>query len=128
MSHPETDTLRLRHMLDAARAALSFTSGRTRDDLSADLMLQFALVRALEIVGEAAARISEPTRTGHPEIPWTAIIGMRNRLVQGYFDVDLENRLADGHSVVAGFDRDPRIAPLPTTERTVSEVPTFSCT
>ena len=53
-------------------------------------MLQFALVRALEIVGEAAARISEPTRTGHPEIPWTAIIGMRNRLVHGYFDVDLE--------------------------------------
>ena len=75
MSHPETDTLRLRHMLDAARAALGFTSGRTRDDLSADLMLQFALVRALEIVGEAAARMSEPTRTGHPEIPWTAIVG-----------------------------------------------------
>jgi uncharacterized protein with HEPN domain len=77
-------------MLDAARAALGFTSGRTQDDLSADLMLQFALVRALEIVGEAAARVSEPTRTGHPEIPWTAIVGMRNRLVHGYFDVDLE--------------------------------------
>jgi uncharacterized protein with HEPN domain len=77
-------------MLDAARAALSFTSDRTRDDLSEDLMLQFALVRALEIIGEAAARISEPTRTGHPEIPWTAIVGMRNRLVHGYFDVDLE--------------------------------------
>jgi uncharacterized protein with HEPN domain len=63
-------------MLDAARAALGFTSGRTQDDLSADLMLQFALVRALEIVGEAAARVSESTRTGHPEIPWTAIVGM----------------------------------------------------
>jgi uncharacterized protein with HEPN domain len=90
MSHAETDTLRLRHRLDAARAALSFSSGRTRDDLSADLMLQFALVRAPEIVGEAAARVSEGTRTGHPEIPWTAIVGMRNRLIHGYFDVDLE--------------------------------------
>jgi uncharacterized protein with HEPN domain len=90
MSYPEADESRLKHMLDAARAALAFTAGRTRADLSADLMLQFALVRALEIVGEAAARMSEPTRTAHPEIPWTAIIGMRNRLVHGYFDVDLE--------------------------------------
>jgi uncharacterized protein with HEPN domain len=76
-------------MLDAARAALAFTAGRTLDDLSADLMLQFALVRALEIIGEVAARLSEPTRAAHPEIPWTAIVGMRNRLVHGYFDVDL---------------------------------------
>ena len=77
-------------MLDAARTALSFAAGRTRDDLSADLMFQFALVRALEIIGEAAARMSEPTRNRHPEIPWTAIVGMRNRLIHGYFDVDLE--------------------------------------
>lgn len=77
-------------MLDAARAAVSLTSSRTRDDLQADLMLQFAVVRALEIVGEAAARLSERTRTGHLEIPWTAFIGMINRLVHGYFDVDLE--------------------------------------
>lgn len=90
MSLPESDKIRLRHMLDAARAAHSFAAGRTRADLSADLMLQFALVRALEIVGEAAARTSEPTRAAHPEIPWTAIVGMRNRLAHGYFDVDLE--------------------------------------
>jgi uncharacterized protein with HEPN domain len=77
-------------MLDAARAALSFTCGRTRDDLSADLMLQFALVRAPEIVGETAARVSERKRTGHPEIPWTANVGMRNRLAHGYIDVDRE--------------------------------------
>jgi uncharacterized protein with HEPN domain len=90
MNHPEPDNIRLRHMLDAARAALAFAAGRSRADLAADLMLQFALVRALEIVGEAAARLSEPTRAAHPEIPWGAIIGMRNRLVHGYFDVDLE--------------------------------------
>lgn len=77
-------------MLDAAQAALTFTAGKTRTDLTADLMLQFALVRALEIIGEAAARVTEPTRTAHPEIPWGPVIGMRNRLVHGYFDVDLE--------------------------------------
>src|SRR5690348_6099874 len=90
MSDPEPDRLRLQHMRDAARAALAFTEGRTRADLTADLMLQFALVRALEIIGEAAARLTEPTRAAHPEIPWSAVIGMRNRLVHGYFDVDLE--------------------------------------
>src|SRR5947209_8779299 len=90
MNHPEADIVRLRHMLDAARAALGFAAGRTPDDLSDDLMFQFALVRALEVVGEAAARLSEPTRNSRPEIPWAAIVGMRNRLVHGYFDVDLE--------------------------------------
>ena len=90
MSDPAADHTRLRHMLDAARAALTFTAGKTRADLTDDLMLQFALVRALEVIGEAAARVSEPTRAAHPEIPWAAIVGMRNRLVHGYFDVDLE--------------------------------------
>ena len=50
---------------------------------------QFAIVRALEIVGEAAARVTPPTRAAHPEIPWSAVVGMRNRPVHGYFDVDL---------------------------------------
>ena len=90
MSDPADDHSRLRHMLDAARAALAFTGGKTRADLTADLMLQFALVRALEIIGEAAARTTEPTRVAHPEIPWRAVIGMRNRLVHGYFEVDIE--------------------------------------
>ncbi len=53
-------------------------------------MLCFALVRAVEIVGEAAARISPETRTSFPELPWQAMIGMRNRLIHAYFDVDLE--------------------------------------
>jgi uncharacterized protein with HEPN domain len=90
MSYPEADEARFKHMLDAARAALGFTAGKTKADLSADLMFQFALIRALEIVGEAAARMSEPTRAAHTEIPWGSIVGMRNRLIHGYFDVDLE--------------------------------------
>lgn len=52
-------------------------------------MLQFALIRALEIVGEAASGLTAETRSTHPEIPWVSIVGMRNRLIHGYFDVDL---------------------------------------
>ena len=52
-------------------------------------MLVFAIVRALEIIGEAASKISEETRSAHGAIPWKAIIGMRNRLVHAYFDIDV---------------------------------------
>ena len=60
MSLPEID--RLRHMRDAASLAVSFAAGRTREELDADVMLQFALVRALEIIGEAACHLSDETR------------------------------------------------------------------
>jgi uncharacterized protein with HEPN domain len=76
-------------MLDAARLASNFARGRQRTDLDSDVMFQFALIRAVEIIGEAASRLPEPTRVAHPEVPWPAIIGMRNRLAHGYFDVDL---------------------------------------
>src|SRR5947209_17572407 len=88
MSRTETD--RLRHMRDAAQAAVTFAAGKARADLESDVMLQFALVRALEIIGEASARLTEATRVAHAEIPWANIIGMRNRLAHGYFDVDLD--------------------------------------
>ena len=81
---------RLRHMRDGANAALTFAAGRTLDDVGKDLMLQFALIRALEIVGEAASKIGVATRSSHPEIPWLVIVGMRNRLIHGYYDVDME--------------------------------------
>jgi uncharacterized protein with HEPN domain len=84
MSRTETD--RLRHMREAA----SFALGKSRADLDTDLMFQFAVVRALEIVGEAASRLTEATRAAHPEIPWVNIIGMRNRLAHGYFDLDMD--------------------------------------
>ncbi len=77
-------------MRDAAVAALGFVRDRTRSDLDTDTMLTFALVRAIEIIGEAAARISADLRTAHPEIPWSQITGKRNRLVHGDFDVDLD--------------------------------------
>jgi uncharacterized protein with HEPN domain len=82
------DRTRLRHMLDACDQVAAFVEGRARLDLDHDRMLLFALIRAIEVLGEAAGRISDPTQAVHPEIPWKAIIGMRNRLIHAYFDVD----------------------------------------
>lgn len=77
-------------MLDAAREAVSFIHGRTRDDLDLDRQLVLALVKSIEIVGEAASRVTESSRQDLPQIPWDQIIGMRNRLVHAYFDINLD--------------------------------------
>ncbi len=84
----EADRTRLRHMIEAAEQASRFVAGRTRDDLDTDPMLLFALVRAIEIVGEAASQISPSTQQESPAVPWRAIVGMRNRIVHAYWDVD----------------------------------------
>ena len=108
MLNPE-DLVRLRHMLDAARKAVDFSRGRTRDDLDSDEMLSLALVRLLEIIGEAAKRISEEFRQQYSEIPWNQISGTRDRLIHGYFDVDLDiiwSIVADDLPIlIAGLDR-----------------------
>ena len=64
--------------------------GRSRPELETDRALNLALVRLLEIVGEAAARVTQETRSLHPEIPWQQIVGLRNRLIHGYDEVDLD--------------------------------------
>ena len=84
------DKTRLLHMLEAAREALSFARGRTRDDLDCDRQLLLALIKDIEIVGEAAAQVTEPGRRDAPETPWQSIVGMRNRLVHACFDVNLD--------------------------------------
>ncbi len=83
------DAFRLRHMLDAACEAVSFARGRRRADLDQDRMLVLALVKDIEIIGEAACQVSPATRGQLPHIPWEDIIGMRHRLVHGYFDINL---------------------------------------
>lgn len=75
-------------MLEAAESAQHFVSGKSRADLDTDPMLLFALVRAIEIIGEAASRVSVEQRTDSPTVPWTAIVAMRNRLIHAYFDID----------------------------------------
>lgn len=82
------DITRLRHMVDHADEALQLTLDKTRVDLETDRVLGLALVRLLEIVGEAAARVSDEVRVKHPEVPWAPIIAMRNRLIHGYDVVD----------------------------------------
>ncbi len=84
------DRVRVRHMVDAIESAMGFADGRGRADLELDRMLLFALVRAVEIVGEAAAKVSADGRAEAPGVPWSAIVGMRNRLVHAYFDVDAD--------------------------------------
>ncbi len=84
------DVVRVRHMIDAAEAVASFIAGRDRTHLTTDRMLLFAVVRAVEVLGEAAAQTSPETRAASPDVPWTAIVGMRNRLIHGYFDVDAD--------------------------------------
>ena len=81
---------RLRHMLDASREAVGFAKGKSRADLHADRGLQLILTRLLEIVGEAANKVPQTTRDLYPEIPWSAAIAVRNRLIHGYEDVDLD--------------------------------------
>ena len=82
------DRWRVGHMIDAASQALAFVEGRKREDLEGDLMLRLALTKALEIVGEAAAQVSEAGRSEFPAVSWPQIIGMRNRLVHAYFDIN----------------------------------------
>jgi len=83
-----TDAVRLRHMLDSAREAQGFLSDRVRDDLNRDRMLLLSLVKSIEILGEAASRVSPEARAECPNLPWTDIVAMRNRLIHAYFDIN----------------------------------------
>ncbi len=82
------DRVRLRHLADALNSAIRFARGRGRGDLDTDEMLLFALVRAVEIAGEAASKVTAETRAELPDLPWNSIVGIRNRLVHAYFDVN----------------------------------------
>ena len=86
MNDPEA--VRLRHMLDAAEEALSFLEGRTFEDLHRDRMFLLAVVKEIEIIGEAATRVSVESRKTLPQVPWPKIVAMRNRLIHAYADVD----------------------------------------
>jgi uncharacterized protein with HEPN domain len=85
------DTLiRLQDMRDHAQEAVTLIQGRSRTDLNADRVLSLALVRLLEIVGEAANRLPRDVQDRYSAIPWPEIIGLRNRLIHGYGAIDLD--------------------------------------
>lgn len=84
------DNITLRQMLDHIEEAVVLAKGRTRADIEADRIFFLALLKLIEIVGEAATRISHPMQVMHPKIPWREIIGTRNRLIHGYDAVDYD--------------------------------------
>jgi len=88
MSGP--DKVRLRHMREAVEEVLSFVRGRSLEDFQHDRQLAHATIRCLEIIGEAASKISQKTKEANPAIPWPHLIGMRNRLIHAYFSIDFE--------------------------------------
>ncbi len=84
------DLIRMRHMLDAAKEALSFAKNKTRGDLDSERMLVLSIVKSIEIIGEAASKVTQETKETYTELPWANIIAMRNRLIHVYFDIDLD--------------------------------------
>ena len=83
------DKIRVMHMIDAAEEALSFVTDSSETEFSENRMLILSVIKEIEIIGEAAAKISEGTKSEYSDIPWQDIVGMRNRLIHGYFDVDI---------------------------------------
>ena len=77
-------------MLDYAREAVTILQDRQRADLENDRLLDLALTRLLEIIGEAANRVPEEIHEAHPEISWGQIISLRNRLIHGYDSIDFD--------------------------------------
>jgi uncharacterized protein with HEPN domain len=83
-------TVALRQILSHSREAVALSQGRSRADLDNDRMLNLALTRLLEIIGEAANRVPEQVQTQYPHLPWLQMIGLRNRLIHGYDQVDFD--------------------------------------
>jgi len=77
-------------MLDAALKAKHFIQRRSRGVLDSDEMLALAVIRLLEVMGEATRGLSQEVKDKNPQIPWKQIAGTRDRLIHGYFDVDLD--------------------------------------
>ena len=103
------DTVPMRHMLDHAREVVAMVGGRMRQDLDTDRMLQLALTRLLEIIGEAAGRVTVAGRDRYPEIPWVKIVSTRNRIVHGYdavnYDVVWDIATLEVPGLIAALER-----------------------
>jgi uncharacterized protein with HEPN domain len=77
-------------MLAAAKEVMGFAAGKTRMDLEKDRLHMLAIIKSIEIIGEAASKVTETFKTENSIIPWNDIINMRNRLIHAYFDVNLD--------------------------------------
>ena len=84
------DELYVGHMLDTSRKAVAKLSGKSRSEYDEDENLRLALAHLLQIIGEAARRVSPTIRERHRRVPWNAIIGMRHKVVNEYLIVDYD--------------------------------------
>ncbi len=82
------DRIRLQHILDEAAEVSKYTDALSFEEFVIDGKTTRAVIRSIEVIGEAASKISIDFREGYPDIPWQKIIGMRNRLIHVYFDID----------------------------------------
>lgn len=90
MREPVKDPARLEHMQDAIGRILDFVKGKTKDELQNDSILYYAVVKNIEIIGEAAYMLTPEFKDAHPNTQWKIIVGMRHFLVHGYYEVDAE--------------------------------------
>jgi len=106
---PRSDRLTLEQMLDTAQRIRALARERSREAFETDEVVQLALLHLIQRLGEAASRLSADFRAGHEEFPWAEMIGMRNRIVHGYDDLDPDIvwrvATADIEPVIAGLDR-----------------------
>lgn len=111
------DLVRIKHMLDSTEAILAFAKGKRSTSLDKDRLFRSAVLRELEIIGEAAGRVSEKTKKKFSHLPWKELVGLRNRLIHAYFDVDhdivwktireyLPHFLEDLQEVVDSFEKE----------------------
>ena len=85
----DADNLRLRDMLERAQRIVAYVQNRSEADFRADVSFQDSVLHCFLIMGEAAAKISEPTQNRNPQLPWRQVIGIRNHIVHGYTKLDL---------------------------------------
>jgi len=86
----QRDLAYLADILEAATLALQFVEGMTYEAFTKDAKSQAAVIREFEVIGEAAGRVSTQFVVSHPELPWREMISMRNRMIHGYDDIDLQ--------------------------------------
>ncbi|MBI4811013.1 MAG: DUF86 domain-containing protein [Ignavibacteriales bacterium] len=80
----------IQDVIDATESGMKFVYGMEYDDFIQDDKTIFAVIRAIEVIGEAAKNISNDVRKRYPEIPWRNIVGMRDKLIHAYFGVDIK--------------------------------------